>query len=451
MGFTTFPGNEHKWKRTDWSRPTFTVVKQEPIEEKESKPNAIQPRFSVFGKSQQDTKQPKLKEKPATCNFKRSTFQLHLSTKSSANYKFDQSTPQSPTTSPEPEEEQHQEQPNRTKVQFDPVCLERVCLFLESQCPIELKEAHDRQLTQPSFRILCPHWPRQESHHANDQQVVILNRKHFSMIDNKYIRGKVMVRNLALDKAVLIRYTLDHWATVSDVDGVFFGPNPKNTAFDIYEFTLELNTLSDRGEVRGKVEFSIRYTAGHMDYYDDNNGQHYQIRVICDPLYDPWVEKEAVQNDSNHYDDNTTSEDEEEEIEEEEEKHSQFANALKDYKPATPFHLKRRQPWFSARYDFSQSLFLAKQSPHHDTSASFVGAKDYFLPITSSEYIHPPPSSTTTSPTLSHTSSLLEEEEVPLDINSSHYLEMLDKYCFYHSNENDTTLKQFDQLSIDSV
>ncbi|KAI8369820.1 putative phosphatase regulatory subunit-domain-containing protein [Choanephora cucurbitarum] len=405
MGFTTFPGSENKWKRTDWSRPTFSVVRQEPAE-KESKPNVMQPRFSVLGKNQVNTKKPEITEETQT--------------------------------------------KRKIKVRFDPVCLERVCLFLESQCPIELKEAHDKQLTRPSFRIVCPHWPRPESHLLNnDQKVVILNRKHFSIVNNKYIRGKVMVRNLALDKAVLIRYTLDRWTTVNDVDGVFFGPNPKNINYDIYEFTLDLNRLSDRGEVRGKIEFSIRYTAGHMDYYDDNNGQHYQIRVICDPLYDPWAEKES---------DQTKEVSIVVEEEEEKEKHSQFANALKDYKPATPFHLKRRQPWFSARYDFSQSLFLAKQSPHHDTSASFMGAKDYFLPIASSEYIHTLPSSTTTSPTLSHASSLLEEEEeeeekeeVPLDINSSRYLEMLDKYCFYNSNESDNKLKQFDELSINSV
>ena len=172
MGFTTFPGSENKWKRTDWSRPTFSVVRQEPAE-KESKPNVMQPRFSVLGKNQVNTKKPEVEEKPATCSFKRSTFQLHLSTKSSANYKFDQSTPQSPTTSPEPEPEQITEETQtkrKTKVQFDPVCLERVCLFLESQCPIELKEAHDKQLTRPSFRIVCPHWPRPESHLLNNDQ-----------------------------------------------------------------------------------------------------------------------------------------------------------------------------------------------------------------------------------------------------------------------------------------
>ncbi|RCH90695.1 hypothetical protein CU098_009373 [Rhizopus stolonifer] len=435
MGFNTFPRNENKWGRTDWSRPSFTTVKQEPIETKESKPS--QPRFSVFGKKAKFTQINKEEQeaKPIEkTTYKKNTFQLHLSTKSSANHKFQEFNQSLPVKK------------KRQCVQFEPICLERVCLFLETQPPIELKEAHDKQLTNPSFRIKCPCWPHPETSDYYDQKVVILNKKHFSIVDNKYIKGKVMVRNLALDKAVLIRYTFDHWTTVLDVDGVFFGPNPKNITFDMFDFTLDLTQgqLADHGELRGKIEFSIRYTAGHMDYYDNNEGHSYQIKVICDPLNDPWAtvkepesEHEEEQEQTHPEDDEEEDDDDDDDEEEEIEKHNHFANALKDYKHDTSFHLKRRQLWLSARYDFSQSLSLAKQSSHHDT-VSFVGAKDYFS--TKPVYIPSDLPSPKPSPTMSSAS--LPKGD--MDFNSNYYMELLNKYCFYNS-EKDV------QLSINNI
>lgn len=463
MGFQTFPRNQTKWGRTDWSRPSYstsstttaTMVEEAP----EAKPAATaemhisQPRFSVFGKKakfteinnkslKQDTAAIEANKaaaaaaasagteanvnamdtaaEPKMATVKKNKFELHLSTKSSANYKLQQqiesdtSTPPSPTISIQSKK--------KPSVKFNSVFLERVCLFLEAQSPCELKEAHDKHLQNPPFRIICPHWPSPQETTDYYSKNILLNKKQFHVSDdNQRIKGKVMVRNLALDKSVSIRYTFNGWTTVQDVDATFFGPYLKNTAFDIYEFVMDLGhgQLADRGEMRGKLEFAVRFTAGETDYHDNNNGQNYQIKIISDPLNDPWAHERpqkattapTTQDEDEYPDDD--DEEQEEELEEgqweEKEKHSQFTNALKGYKHAKPFHLNKRQPWLGTRYDFGQSLSLAKRAPY-ESWATTVKANptlitDYFLvkPISIKPVTPSPSNSTTTTTTAAST------------------------------------------------
>ncbi|CEP17101.1 hypothetical protein [Parasitella parasitica] len=438
MGFQTFSKNQTKWGRTDWSRPSYTTstILEEPQETKPTPAadkHISQPRFSVFGKETKFTgmnKRPLKQdaaivantaaakanaiamEAPMVTTVRKNKFELHLSTKSSANYKFQQqeNTPPSPSASLSSKKKQ--------SVRFNPVFLERVCLFLEAQSPCELKEAHDKHSQNPPFRIICPRWPSPQENADFYSKNILLDKKQFSVSnDNLSIIGKVMVRNLALDKSVSIRYTFDAWTTVQDVDASFFGPYLKNTSFDIYEFAMELGygQLADRGEIRGKLEFAVRFTAGDKDFWDNNNGRHYQIKIVSDPLNDPWATErkqskgissdEPKNNDEPPEDDGDDDDDDEEEEEEAKEKHSQFANALKGYKHAKPFHLNKRQPWLGTRYDFGQSLSLAKRAPY-ESWATTVKANptliaEYFLakPISIKPASPSPSASTSTSST----------------------------------------------------
>ncbi|KAI8636273.1 putative phosphatase regulatory subunit-domain-containing protein [Parasitella parasitica] len=577
MGFQSFSRNQTKWGRTDWSRPSYTtstIVEEAPEAKLTPAVNMhiSKPRFSVFGKTTKFTEMNKMPPKqdaavieantatakanavametPMITTVKKKKFELHLSTKSSANYKFQQqdSTPPSPSASLNGKK--------RPSVKFNPIFLERVCLFLEAQSPCELKEAHDKHSQNPPLRIICPRWPSSQETTDYYSKNILLDKNQFSVSDdNSFIKGKLMVRNLALDKSVSIRYTFDAWTTVQDVDASFFGPYLKNTSFDIYEFAMELGyrQLTDRGEMRGKLEFAVRFTAGDKDYWDNNNGRHYQIKIISDPLNDPWATEKrqlkATNTDDPQEDDKYADEDEDEDEddgEEEKEKHSQFTNALKGYKHAKPFHLNKRQPWLGTRYDFGQSLSLAKRAPY-ESWATTVKANptiiaDYFLvkpisikpaspspsaststsstctgtatptpsfaskpnpesiySINTPSYLHaskrnsnstevstisasafskpvyvvstsaPPspkasptiPAATITRPPLHHHSnsmpaamSFASSATSPLDINSSYYLDLVSKYCFYTSDadlENQPHEQQQQSFPINSI
>lgn len=487
MGITTF--SQNKWGgRSDFSRPSVssTTTMVEPTTKEEETVQISQPRFSVFGKKAKfnSINQKSLlldKENSKQTTPKIQKFEIHPSTISAANIKQRQDDLKPVLHSK-----------SKKSVSFDPIFLERVCLFRETQAPLDLKEAHDKRLENPPFRLLCPNWPTE-----NDSNILINKKSFFITNDNQYIKGKLSVRNLALDKSVSIRYTLDGWTSVADVDAVFFGPNPKNVAFDIYEFSMDLRFghLSDHGELRGKLEFAIRFSAGDMDYMDNNHGRNYQIKIIADPLNDPWASEKQLEKIPGHEypdDSNDDTEEEEEIEEEEEEKHNSFTNALKGYKHAKPFHLNKRQPWLGTRYDFGQSLSLAKRAPYeswsHTVKPDPAFVSDYFLakPISiqptsntdASSPATPPkistptipsfkstyttfsstsaPPSPRTSPTLSPTTlslprpayhqsqstsaviDTLPSSTSPLDIHSSDYLYLVNKYCFYNGDHHDS-------------
>ncbi|KAI7900573.1 putative phosphatase regulatory subunit-domain-containing protein [Cokeromyces recurvatus] len=381
MGFTTFPRNEAKWGKTEWSRPSYTIVvpkekEQTNIEEQHT---SHQPRFSVFGKKARFTIQQQQKT-------------LIRKKEESSNKR-------------------------KRNVKFDPVFLETVCLFHETESPIELEPIHHKR---PQFRVLCQRWPSIDYDEAN----IILQPSSFKIDSNmKLLKGKVMVRNLSLEKSVTIRYSLDYGKTIQEVDGNFFGPDPKHPfIFDIFEFNIGLK-LNDRGEIRSRIELSVMFTAGQMDYWDTNQGRNYVIKVICDPLNDNIIKD---------YDSELSEDDDE--------KHSQFTTALKGYQHARPYHMKKRQPWLGTRYDFKQSLYLAKHAPYETCLCIFI------LPP-------PPPSSPSTAisqpllqqqrqpPFLHQTSKSMSSIETYLpttvDINSSFYLDLIEKYCFYSNNDDD--------------
>ncbi|KAI9247005.1 putative phosphatase regulatory subunit-domain-containing protein [Helicostylum pulchrum] len=429
MGITTFSRNQSKWGgRSDWSRPSISsTTETETIKPKEEISQISIPRFSVFGKKAkfESINQKSLEQDNKAAASRKKKFEVHSSTKKSPKI--------------------------RKKVLFDPIFLERVCLFRESQCPCELKEAHDKRLQNPPFRIICPNWPRQEL--ATDSNILLSKSSFYVTPDNTAIKGKLFIRNLALDKSVSVRYTFDSWVTCREVDAVFFGPNPKNVAFDIYEFSidLEFSQLSDRGEVRGKIEFTIRFTAGEKDYLDNNQGSNYKIKIISDPLNDPWATttnndtEKRVDQEKEEKEDEDDEEDLDSEQDEDEEKHSSFTNALKGYKHAKPFHLNKRQPWLGTRYDFGQSLSLAKRAPYESCYPKLKSTTS--TPTTTNISTPSKPSLYTCSasapPILynqSHSTSsilpIISSSSSPLDMNSSYYLDLVNKYCFYNSESS---------------
>ncbi|CEI95276.1 hypothetical protein RMCBS344292_09466 [Rhizopus microsporus] len=457
--FTAFPRSQTRWGHSTWTNnnthhqkdnndkhksmtTTTTTTTTTTMPVKEKKKPEFQPRFSVFGSN------------------KRTIIQ-DMNKKEQEEKDLIKEIPTITTTARK-----------KKKVKFDSIFLERVCLFSETQSPQELHRVQDKQ---PKLRIICPNWKRTNSH-------ILVDKASFSVSqDNLYIKGKLMVRNLALDKFVSIRYTFDHWSSTNEVDATFFGPNPKNVTFDIYDFLIYIGNgqLADRGEIRGKIQFGIRVTAGTRDYYDDNQGHYYKIKIIADPL-----NKEQYNIDEYEQEDDYPTEEEEQE---EMERHNQFTNALKGYQHAKPLYLKKNQQLFLAtRYNFNQSLSEAKKSSisnHNDElfPKPFIKPSspppdhihildNMYIPTATTETITTTTITTTTmdhhdddnnntaidtnihadhndnhdavaaatppaSPTLP--SSIFLLSPASMDINSSHYLDLLKKYCFYNSDQNE--------------
>ena len=87
--------------------------------------------------------------------------------------------------------------------------------------------------------------------------------------------GTVKVRNLAYEKAITVRYTIDGWTSFSDVSAQYVPGS--NTGFtDAFSFEIGLPTTLIQD---CKLEFAICYKVLGLEFWDSNNGDNF--RVIC--------------------------------------------------------------------------------------------------------------------------------------------------------------------------
>ncbi|GAA6056479.1 hypothetical protein JCM3770_007022 [Rhodotorula araucariae] len=100
--------------------------------------------------------------------------------------------------------------------------------------------------------------------------------------DGKSIRGIVRVRNLAFEKWVAVRFTLDHWQTVSEVSAEHHESIPGGHA-DRFAFTIRLQDLLAHIEHK-TMYLAVRYTVGGREIWDNNDGQNYRVEFKRVPL-----------------------------------------------------------------------------------------------------------------------------------------------------------------------
>lgn len=139
--------------------------------------------------------------------------------------------------------------------------------------------ATDRTTTRapPSFEweIIMRSFPVETP--ARKAQTARLERIWLSN-DQKCLVGSVAVANLAFQKSVTCRFTLDYWKTTSEVAGEYAGEiRPVETSYpqDRFNFTIK---LSDLANLESKtLYFCIRYNVNGQEHWDNNNGSNFQV------------------------------------------------------------------------------------------------------------------------------------------------------------------------------
>ena len=100
----------------------------------------------------------------------------------------------------------------------------------------------------------------------------------FLSADNKTLIGSVAVANLAFNKWVVARFTLDYWKTTSEVVAEFNNDirAPKHTdGHDRFNFNIK---LADLANLEAKTMFfCVKYCVNGQEYWDNNNSTNYQI------------------------------------------------------------------------------------------------------------------------------------------------------------------------------
>ncbi|KAG7416644.1 Protein phosphatase 1 regulatory subunit 3C [Fusarium oxysporum f. sp. raphani] len=96
--------------------------------------------------------------------------------------------------------------------------------------------------------------------------------------DQKNLLGSVAVANIAFQKAVTCRFTLDYWETTSEVAADYsheIRPREMPLGHDRFTFSIK---LADTANLESKTLFlCVRYTVNGQDYWDNNNLSNFQV------------------------------------------------------------------------------------------------------------------------------------------------------------------------------
>uniref|UniRef100_A0A674MZQ8 CBM21 domain-containing protein n=1 Tax=Takifugu rubripes TaxID=31033 RepID=A0A674MZQ8_TAKRU len=105
--------------------------------------------------------------------------------------------------------------------------------------------------------------------------------------DEFSLSGIVRVLNLAFEKSVFLRYSLNNWITFMDSLASYV-PCSSDGVTDRFRFKIVTPTYLDSG---GTLQFAIRYCVGGVEFWDNNNGNNYKPVRFCSVV---WQKKKKI-------------------------------------------------------------------------------------------------------------------------------------------------------------
>lgn len=177
-------------------------------------------------------------------------------------------------------------------VHFD-AKLEHVKLFLSKQKPLAVSRDRDLATDTSGTESDLPSFIRGSPDDFAEKQIelqirnmpptpskdadVVLQGLTLSQHD-KTITGRVRVRNIAFEKWIAARFTLDLWQTTSEVTAHYV-ESVNGGTFDIFMFTIRLHDMWLRIEEK-TMFIALRYTTAGTQFWDNNNGANYMLKFV---------------------------------------------------------------------------------------------------------------------------------------------------------------------------
>lgn len=132
--------------------------------------------------------------------------------------------------------------------------------------------------TEEQLILRLPNFP--SSARLSTDKDVFLERIYLAD-DLRSVKGAVRVRNVAFEKWVAVRFTLDNWVTVNEVSAEF-SESIKDGESDRFTFSIKLNELLNwprgAGQHETKTMFlCLRFRTDSAEFWDNNDGANYQL------------------------------------------------------------------------------------------------------------------------------------------------------------------------------
>lgn len=93
-------------------------------------------------------------------------------------------------------------------------------------------------------------------------------------VDELNLSGFVRVLNLAFEKRVTLRYSVNNWTTFSDTPASYV-PDSSDGLTDRFHFKVAIPAYLESG---GTLQFAVRYCVGGQEFWDNNDGNNYKVR-----------------------------------------------------------------------------------------------------------------------------------------------------------------------------
>lgn len=125
------------------------------------------------------------------------------------------------------------------------------------------------------WEILTPNFPHDG---VARKALPVKVEKVWLSADQKSMHGSVAVANLAFQKSIVCRFTLDYWKTTSEVAADYSHEiRPRETAvgYDRFNFIIK---LSDTANLESKtLFFCVRYSVNGQEFWDNNSSSNFQV------------------------------------------------------------------------------------------------------------------------------------------------------------------------------
>ncbi|ORY15103.1 putative phosphatase regulatory subunit-domain-containing protein, partial [Clohesyomyces aquaticus] len=174
--------------------------------------------------------------------------------------------------------------------------IEQVRHFLQVDRPIAVSagsspvETYDSDAEYPfgyeeGYKPALPEWEIKLTNFPSEtferKTMPVRVERIFLASDHKTLVGNVAVANIAFQKLVVARFTLDYWKTTSEVVAEFNQDVRKkqtNDGYDRFNFNIK---LADQANLASKtLLLCVRYNVNGQEFWDNNGSMNYQVDFI---------------------------------------------------------------------------------------------------------------------------------------------------------------------------